>query len=93
MISVSGGKNKFHENLKRQILMKEFYSHSNLDEVSLGERYGAAHTPVREIFLLLESEGYVSIQGNRSLTTLKNSALARGKRIWAHDQYTELKTI
>lgn len=72
-----GGKNKLYEDLKRQILTMELDPDSNLDEVSLGERYGVSRTPVREIFRRLEGEGYVSIQENRGarVTPMNHSTL------------------
>ncbi|MBS3650197.1 GntR family transcriptional regulator [Pseudaminobacter sp. 19-2017] len=58
-------KGDLYEELKRQILTMELEPDQDLDEVSLGERYGLSRTPVREIFRQLEGEGYVDIRLNR----------------------------
>lgn len=62
---MKGGKNGLYDDLKRQILTMELDPDQDLDEVSLGQRYGLSRTPVREIFRRLEGEGYISIRANR----------------------------
>lgn len=62
---MKSGKSSLYDDLKRQILTMELDPDQDLDEVSLGERYGLSRTPVREIFRRLEGEGYVDIRTNR----------------------------
>lgn len=62
---MKGGKDSLYEDLKRQILTMELDPDTDLDEVSLGERYGVSRTPVRETFRRLAGEGYVEIRENR----------------------------
>lgn len=62
---MKSGKSSLYDDLKRQILTMELDPDQDLDEVSLGERYGLSRTPVREIFRRLEGEGYVDIRANR----------------------------
>ncbi|WP_312795059.1 GntR family transcriptional regulator [Tianweitania sp.] len=62
---MKNGKRGLYEDLKRQILTSELEPDQDLDEVSIGERYGLSRTPVREIFHRLEGEGYVDIRANR----------------------------
>ena len=62
---MKGGKDGLYEDLKRQILTMELDPDADLDEMTLGERYGVSRTPVREIFRRLAGEGYVEIRENR----------------------------
>ncbi|MDL2406592.1 GntR family transcriptional regulator [Rhizobium calliandrae] len=62
---MKNGKSGLYEDLKRKILTMELDPDEDLDEVSLGERYGLSRTPVREIFRRLEGEGYIDIRANR----------------------------
>ena len=62
---MKGGKNSLYDGLKRQILTMELDPDQDLDEASLGERYGLSRTPVREIFRRLEGERYIEIRANR----------------------------
>ncbi len=62
---MKNGKSGLYDDLKRQILTMELDPDQDLDEVSLGERYGLSRTPVREIFRRLEGEGYIDIRANR----------------------------
>lgn len=62
---MKGGKIGLYDDLKREILTMELDPDEDLDEVSLGERYGLSRTPVREIFHRLEGEGFVEIRANR----------------------------
>lgn len=54
------------EDLRMRILTLEIAPGSDLDEVSLCERYGMSRTPMREIFQRLGGEGYVELSQNRS---------------------------
>jgi DNA-binding GntR family transcriptional regulator len=72
-------KSNLYEDLKRQILTMELVPDADLDETSLGDRYGLSRTPVRDIFRRLAGEGYVEIRENKgarvipmSLATLRN---------------------
>lgn len=62
---MKGGKSDLYDDLKRQILTMELDPDSDLDEVTLSDRYGLSRTPVREIFRRLEGEGYIEIRANR----------------------------
>lgn len=62
---MKGGKTSLYETLKHQILTLELPPDSDLDEVSLSEKYGISRTPVREILRHLAGEGYVDIRANR----------------------------
>lgn len=62
---MKGGKDNLYEDLKRQIVTMELDPDADLDEVSIGERYGVSRTPVRETFRRLAGEGYVEIRENR----------------------------
>lgn len=59
------GKTALYEDLKHQILTLERAPDEDLDEVSLGERYGISRTPVRDVLRQLAGEGYVMIRENR----------------------------
>lgn len=54
-----------YEDLKRRILTMDLSPDEQLDEATLSDRYGISRTPIREIFRLLEGEGYVDIRENR----------------------------
>lgn len=54
-----------YEDLKRRILTMDLRPDEQLDEATLSERYGISRTPIRELFRLLEGEGYVDIRENR----------------------------
>ena len=51
--------------LKHRILATELAPGSDLDEVSLTERYSISRTPLREIFQRLSGEGYIQLTANR----------------------------
>ena len=51
--------------LKQRILTTDLDPGSDLDEVSLSERYGISRTPLREVLQRLAGEGYVRLQANR----------------------------
>jgi len=51
--------------LKRRILSTELAPGSDLDEVTLSDRYGISRTPLREVLQRLNGEGYVSLAANR----------------------------
>ena len=63
--SLKGGKSDLYDDLKRQILTMELDPDQDLDEGTLGDRYGLSRTPVREVFRRLEGEGYIDIRENR----------------------------
>lgn len=54
-----------YEDLKKRILTMDLSPDESLDEATLSIRYGISRTPIREIFRLLEGEGYVDIRENR----------------------------
>ncbi len=58
-------KGSLYDDLKREILTMELDPDSDLDEVSLSERYGLSRTPTRDILRRLAGEGYVEIRENR----------------------------
>ncbi len=62
---MKSGKTSLYETLKHQILTLELPPDSDLDEVSLSEKYGISRTPVREVLRHLAGEGYVDIRANR----------------------------
>jgi DNA-binding GntR family transcriptional regulator len=62
---MKNGKSSLYDDLKRAILTMELNPDDDLDETSLGERYGLSRTPVREIFRRLEGEGYIDIRTNK----------------------------
>ena len=62
---MKSGKTSLYETLKHQILTLELPPDSDLDEVSLSEKYGISRTPVREVLRQLAGEGYVDIRTNR----------------------------
>lgn len=62
---MKSGKDGLYDDIKHQILTMELDPDQDLDEVSLGLRYGLSRTPVREIFRRLEGEGYIDIRANR----------------------------
>ena len=62
---MKSGKTSLYETLKHQILTLELPPDSDLDEVSLSEKYGISRTPVREVLRHLAGEGYVDIRTNR----------------------------
>ncbi len=62
---MKSGKTSLYETLKHQILTLELPPDSDLDEVSLSEKYGISRTPVREVLRHLAGEGYLDIRANR----------------------------
>ena len=62
---VADKKTKCIENLRMRILTLDIAPGSDLDEVSLCERYGMSRTPMREILQRLAGEGYVDLAQNR----------------------------
>lgn len=53
------------DDIKMRILTLDIAPGSDLDEVSLCDRYGMSRTPMREIFQRLGGEGYVELAQNR----------------------------
>lgn len=53
------------EDLKRRILSTELEPGTDLDEVSVSERYGISRTPLREVLQRLAGEGYVRLEAHR----------------------------
>ncbi len=51
--------------LKHRILATDLAPGSDLDEVTLTERYGVSRTPLREVFQRLAGEGYINLTANR----------------------------
>lgn len=58
-------KERFYQDLKRQILTLKLAPGASLDEVSLSKEYDISRTPLREIFQRLAGEGYIEIINNR----------------------------
>ncbi|WP_299026105.1 GntR family transcriptional regulator [uncultured Sulfitobacter sp.] len=53
------------EDLRKRILSQDIAPGSDLDEVSLSQRYGISRTPLREILHRLAGDGYVRLEENR----------------------------
>lgn len=54
-----------YNNLKAGIIQNEFKAGQRIYEKEVAERYGVSTTPVREAFLRLSAEGFISIDSHR----------------------------
>ena len=79
----SSGKTALHAHLKQAILTLSLGPGEDLDEAQLSQQFGVSRTPLREVFRVLEGEGYLELTQNRgarvsplSHTTLRDFFLA-----------------
>lgn len=62
---MKSNKTRLIEDLKHRILTMELQPGEDLDESTLGQRYGLSRTPIREVFLRLAGAGYVDVRENK----------------------------